>query len=83
MRESYRNDLNRLRALGSKPQSVRDLLEWNGEEGTHSIIDIERVTYNPEEIDLGVASPLDEDLIELFGTRQPSYEMVGQHQDEL
>lgn len=39
--------------------------------------------YNPEEIDLGVASPLDEDLIELFGTRQPSYEMVGQHQDEL
>jgi hypothetical protein len=56
------------------PDSIEALLERCGTEGTHSILDIERVSPEPA---FGVIAPLAHGkLLELFGTEQPTREMV-------
>ena len=52
------------------PRSIAELLERNGLEGTHSIIDIERIAARPA---IGAASPLRlDELISLCGTTTPT-----------
>ena len=56
------------------PQTIKELLEQNREEGTHSIIDIERISTTPAS---GAAAPLTPDeLRRLFGTTQPTRDQV-------
>jgi hypothetical protein len=63
------------------PQTIEELFEMNGEEGTHSIIDIEGAYLEPlaegEEGEYGVVYPLPaEDLLEIFETARPTREMI-------
>ena len=75
LRDRLNEEIVRQQAL-PPPKSIDELLERNGEEGTHSIIDIEAVSA---ERGLEVASPLAEhELMDVFGTLQPSREMVAE-----
>jgi len=57
-----------------KPDTIDELLEEQGESGTHSILDIQRVSEEPE---FGAVSPMpSEELEKLFGTAMPSRKMV-------
>ena len=51
-----------------------ELIEYNAEEGTHSILDIDHISTTPE---FGSASPLTEgELHILFGTAKPTRTMI-------
>lgn len=64
-----------------RPQTITELLEMNGESGTHSIIDISDISPTP---DFGMAAPLShQQLIDLFGTDHPTRNMVEQRSDDL
>jgi len=64
-----------------RPASIKQLLERAGESGTHSILDIERVSRKPA---LGVASALSADsVLQVFGTDKPTHELVEQHWPEI
>jgi hypothetical protein len=54
--------------------SIAALIEACGENGTHSILDIDHVSDSPEYG--GLARIDDEQLIEIFGTASPSREVV-------
>ena len=57
-----------------EPTDPDSLVVWNREEGTHSIIDIERTSDTPN---LSTAAPLPEEtLLELFGTVKPNHAQV-------
>ena len=57
-----------------KPETIDELLEEQGESGTHSILDIQRVCDEP---DFGAVSPMpSEELESLFGTDKPTRKMV-------
>jgi hypothetical protein len=57
-----------------KPRTIRALLKEQGESGTHSILDIERVAARPQS---GAVSPMPaKRLKEIFGTDRPTHEMV-------
>jgi hypothetical protein len=65
----------------SQPTTLKALVDWNGEEGTHSIIDVERITPIPT---LGSASPFSTNqLIEIFGTDKPERSMIEQRKSEI
>jgi hypothetical protein len=56
------------------PKSIEQLLGQCGTEGTHSILDIERISSTPG---FGAIAPFPhEKLLELFGTEQPTRDMV-------
>jgi hypothetical protein len=62
------------------PQSIEALIQINGEEGTHSILDIEAVSATPQ---FGTVSPLsDQQLLTIFGTTTPTREMVAEKLDQ-
>ncbi len=64
-----------------KPQTIAELLEMNGENGTHSIIDVSGIASTPG---FGRAAPLShQQLMDVFGTDQPTRSMVEQKADEL
>ncbi len=67
------------------PVSIDELMEWNETEGTHSIIDVFwGVADEPGTDNFGMATPLSTDeLMEFFGTEQPTHEMIVEHEDEL
>lgn len=74
LQDRLQDEINRQQTL-PPPTSIAGLLERNGEEGTHSIIDIEAVSM---ERGFRIASPLaEQELIDLFGTQPPSREMVA------
>jgi len=57
-----------------KPRSIKALLREQGESGTHSILDIERVAAQPQ---AGAVSPMPpKRLKELFGTDRPTRQLV-------
>jgi hypothetical protein len=73
------------RPPGGEPQTIDELLEWAAEEGTHSILDIERIAKRRE---FGSAVPLSAARMRrLFGTTEPTHAQVErvaeQLQDEL
>ena len=67
-------------APGAKHSSIEDAVEDSAEDGTRSILDMERVSDTPD--DCAVAPLPDEDLLEFFGTTKPTPEMV-EGSDEL
>ncbi len=89
MRLYAENSLNqqeldaRLKELEAEPEpgTIQELISLRADEGTHSIIDIERVAAAPG---FGVASPLSaQEYRELLGTAKPTHEMVQQQADQL
>ena len=67
------------------PVSIDELMEWNETEGTHSIIDIFwGVADEPGTDNFAMATPLSTDeLMEFFGTQQPTHAMIVEHEDEV
>jgi hypothetical protein len=64
---------------GAQHSSIEEAIEDADADGTRSILDMERVSDNP---DYGAVTPLRADeLIELFGTDKPSREMVEESDD--
>jgi hypothetical protein len=72
--------LHTMKAM-KEPTTIEELLLWNGEDGTHSIVDIKSVSTEP---DFGTISPLSpEDLMELSGTYEPTKVIVEQKANEI
>jgi hypothetical protein len=71
--------LRRLRRQPA-PQSIEALIQMNGEEGTHSILDIQAVSATAQ---FGTVSPLtDQQLLTIFSTTTPTREMVTDKLDQ-
>ena len=67
------------RAPGAEHASIDDARQAAPEEGTRSILDIDSVG---EPSDFGVAAPLDDDALQdLFGTNQPTRQMIEANMD--
>jgi len=63
------------------PTTIEELIDWNGEEGTHSILDIDTIATSPG---FGIAAPLSkEELKQFFGTDQPTHTMIDEKKREL
>ena len=72
--------LRRMKSL-PEPTTIEGLLEWNGEDGTRSIIDISGIAEAP---DFGVAAPLaPQQLMELFGTDRPTRRMIEEAEEKI
>ena len=82
--EKTRKELDTLLALSEvlrgprkskrAPKTIKQLLKQCGEDGTHSILDIERVSSTPA---FGAVTPLSrQQLVDIFGTEQPTQVMV-------
>ena len=66
---------------GARHDSIDEALESSGEEGTRSILDIARISDEP---DFCAASPVDEDSLEaLYGTAAPTRAQVEADLDPL
>jgi hypothetical protein len=64
---------------GAGHASIEAAMEAADADGTRSILDMERVSDDP---DYGSVAPLsDEDLIDLFGTSKPTREMIESNDD--
>ena len=62
-----------------RPASIQEALKFSDATGTRSILDMERVSETPE---LGAVSPLSvEELRELFGTEQPTRDVIEQSEE--
>jgi hypothetical protein len=67
-------------APGARHASIAAAFRAAGADGTRSILDLERISGEPE---MGAVTPLkDDELEELFGTTRPTREMVEAN-DEL
>jgi hypothetical protein len=65
----------------SQPRTIQELLQMNGENGTHSIIDIKGVAETSE---FGKVAPLSsQQLMKFFGTERPTREMAEEKLDEI
>jgi hypothetical protein len=63
-----------------KPRTIEELLERQGESGTHSILDIVRVCHAPE---FGAVHPMPASkAIEIFGTEKPSRAQIESKHEE-
>lgn len=68
-------------APGAMHGSIEEAIEDADADGTRSILDIERISEEP---DFSVASPLPEEELErCFGTAQPTRKMVVENMDFL
>lgn len=58
-----------------KPDSIQALVEKCAENGTHSILDIDHISVEPE---FGAASPMPDEMIEeIYGSLEPTHEDVA------
>jgi hypothetical protein len=80
----YLEWLHLIKAAGDRPESIEELIQWNGPtgEGTRSIIDIEEVSDELYRASTTCAVP-DNLLREWFGTTKPSREAVEQRISEM
>lgn len=63
------------------PKRIKQLLEQCGTEGTHSILDIERISQEPA---YGAVAPLPpERVLGIFGTEYPTRDMVERWSDRV
>lgn len=77
LKDNWRN-----KPLPPEPTSIKELLEQNAEEGTHSIIDMYRGVS--QTADFGTVSPLTPTQLQtLFGTLYPTRTIVAQQLDNL
>lgn len=66
-------------APGAQHDSIEDAFEDADADGTRSILDLTRVSDEP---DFGVVVPLSEEvLLDLYGTNQPTHEMILRNMD--
>ena len=66
---------------GGRHASIAHAMADAGDDGTRSILDVDRVEPRPE---TGVAVPMGQDaLLELFDTKTPSHDEVEEHVAEL
>jgi hypothetical protein len=66
-------------APGAQHASIEAAIEDADADGTRSILDMERVSDEP---DYGSVTPLsDDDLVDLFGTAKPTREMIESNDD--
>jgi hypothetical protein len=64
-----------------EPTSIETLIQWNAEDGTHSIIDIDEIAPTPS---IAAAAPLsEEELRRFFGTEKPTRDMIETKKWEL
>jgi hypothetical protein len=62
---------------GHRPQTIEELLEMVGEEGTHSVLDIEHTGPRRE---FGVAAPMSSrQVARFFGSERPTREQLEEH----
>ena len=67
--------------LPPAPQTIDEVLERNGLDGTHSILDIDHIASHPED---GAAIALPEEvLLQYFGTDRPTKAMVDTAQTKF
>ena len=79
-KQEYLIDFKKLQSL-PEPTSIETLIEWNAEDGTHSIIDISEISESP---DFGTAAPLSSiELQNFFGTDKPSRKMIENQEAAL
>ncbi len=63
------------------PATIDELLEYNAESGTHSVIDIFDVS---DQADLGIAAPVPEEiLLACFGTARPAREQADPYPESF
>jgi hypothetical protein len=63
-------------APGAQHDSIEEAMEDSDADGTRSILDMERVTQEP---DFNAVAPMPrETLLELFGTERPTREMIDE-----
>jgi hypothetical protein len=80
LRERLEPEIEKLRSQ-PKPATIAELRELNAEAGTHSILDIDSISDQP---DFGTVSPLsEEELVEFFETTQPSIEVISSDESTL
>ena len=76
----YLAEFQKLQTL-PEPTSIETLIEWNGEAGTHSILDIAQIGSKAS---FGVAAPLSKaSLKKFFGTDKPTREMIEREERNL
>jgi hypothetical protein len=64
---------------GAQHSSIQEALDDAAEDGTRSILDIEKIADEP---DFCVAAPLDMEILEeLYGTTEPTREMIENNMD--
>lgn len=84
LQTEYRTRLKRLKSLPEPTtveEKIEELIVVNDDSGTHSIIDIRGISSTPK---FGIAAPLPRsELVELFGSDQPTRSMVEGLQDRL
>ena len=72
--------LRTMKAL-KEPTTIDELLVWNEEDGTHSILDYTEISSIPE---IGKIAPLSpQQLLNLFDTEKPTHNMVKQKVDTI
>jgi hypothetical protein len=84
--ERHRRIYREMKAKYSKPtpRTIEELIEWNGESGTHTIIDVTYFTDDPNSNALFTAIPLSEaQLLCLFGTTKPTHSVVVEKGTEI
>ena len=76
----FLEEFQRLQAL-PEPTSIETLIQWNGEDGTHSIIDIHEIAATSS---FGAVAPLSsEELKRFFGTNKPTRAMIERKGNDL
>ena len=77
-RKALREWITEKRSLGDKPKSIAEVMRWNAEEGTGTILDIEFISSH---VEYNALAPLSlEELIRIFGTEKPTHEMIVAHE---
>ena len=72
---AFSEAIKRPRRSVRAPKTIIQLLKQCGEQGTHSILDIERVSSTPA---FGAVTPLSrQQFLEVFGTEQPTHVQVA------
>ena len=65
---------------GPRPKTIEELVERAAEDGTHSILDIDRVS---DDLDFGAVAPMPAELLlRIYGTEKPTRSDIEAHQYE-
>lgn len=75
-----KENLNQTKSLQKSVDTIEELLERRGEKGTHTILDIIRVSSDSE---FGAINPLEDlTILEIFGTNRPSQVQIIEKYEE-
>lgn len=74
--------IRQIKSMGDRPRTMEELLDWNVEEGTRSIIDISTIGDTLQTGKSSCAAP-DNLLQKWFGSTKPTREMIEKKLDSL